>query len=578
MKQARKLLREKEEKALSSKLQQTASSELEEDERVTKQSSTFSAFALLEEENEENIDDMYGDDIKEMIDQQQQSTTLTNEEEESAVNTAKPKNKKKKKKKKSTKKKDENLTDEEFLQKQIQQLGLEENESKIMGGSSALKSAFSLFEVSDPKSLNPENEFKKIFGSGAVSQTQAAVSADYEEQLPKVLRNNPHFVGKRSVVIGKKKNDLMLNLFVSSKPHWPMYRSLYLTVQLKSTKPNNVEVYEVVEQKTVTGSTTGLYAQVQEQYERALQSNDPNSFIYILQQVHPYHIHTLLQMSEVFRTMQRENDQAQDLNERALFAIQHVLNNPQFVNGLMKGTSRLDSSQDIVKAIYLSLLCRIHALARSGAHNTAFDLSRVLLSLSCDPLANTSINIADPVHVLLFIDYYAVRIRKFKYVYRDLIENFIMKEQEELQYLPNLMYSRALSLWHDNQLSTANEVLQQALQTWPMIVVLVLTEIKTTRFGEFETLIRNTIFTNKICTSPIFSKLLSAYAKRNSEFWKEDGVLDWLKYNIEEMLNNSATSQKHYDDIREMCYQHAVFTSNYKIVYEKEVLGEILPI
>ncbi|EFC45352.1 predicted protein [Naegleria gruberi] len=573
MKQARKLLREKEEKALAEKLKKI---EDEEDSYVDnrRNNSSFNAFSYLEEE--ENVDEMYGEDVLDMIDQQEKSSQNDEEEITSYVNTAKPNNKKNKKKKKNAKKKEDTLTDEEFLQQQIQQMGLDEGGSATEGSattSSASHNVYDLFEISDVKSLNPENEFKRIFGSEAISQTNAAVSANYEESLPRVLRNNPHYVGKRSVVIGKKKNETILNLFVSAKPHWPHYRTLYMTTQLKSTKPNNVEVYEVVEQKTVTGGTTGLYAQIQEQYERALQSGDPNSFIYILQQVHPYHVHTLLQMSEVFRTMQGENDQAQDLNERALFAIQHILNNQQFVNGLVKGTSRLDSSQEMSKAIYLSILSRLHALARSGAHNTAFDLSRVLLSLSCDS-SNPSLNIADPTHVLLFIDYYAIRIRKFRFVYHDLVENFILKHQEELQYLPNLMYNRALSLWQDNHLSEANDILQRALKIWPMVVVGLLTETKTSRFSEFESRMRNTFFTNKICSSPIFSKLISAYVRRNVEFWKNDDVLDWLKYNIEEILDNGGSSD---DDLRQSCYSHPVFSTNYSVIYEKEVLGEVLP-
>ena len=560
MKQARKLLKEKEEKKLAATVVDDEDSFVEQ-----KRESSFSAFALLDEEN---IDEMYGEDLKEIIE---------GEEEEKVVKVSNN-NRKKKKEKKKASKKDENITDEEFLERQIQELGLsDETKSKTEGSSSSVDT-FQLFSIKDPKSLNPEHEFKRIFGNEAVSQTNAAVSANYEEHLPRVLRNNPHFMGKKSVVIGKKKkgNDVMLSLFVSGKAHWPMYRSLYLTTQLKSTKPNNVEIYEIIDQPTVTGSTTGLYAQIQQQYERALQSSDPDSFVYILQQVHPYHIHTLLQLSEVFRTMQRENDQAQDLNERALFAIQHILNNPQLVNSLLNGRCRLDSTQDIVKAIYLSILCRLHALARSGAHNTAFDLCRLLLSISCDPITNTAITIADPTHVLLFIDYYAIRIRKFKYIYHELIENFIIPQQPELQYLPNLMYSRALSLWKDDQLSKASEVLQEALNLWPMVLVALLTEMKTSRFQEFEALIRNTIFTTKICTSPIFSKLISAYARRSADFWKEDNVLDWLKYNIEEVLNNKSTGTD-FDKLRDTCYQHPVFSSNYSLVYEKEVLGEILP-
>ncbi|KAL9657418.1 hypothetical protein ABK040_014405 [Willaertia magna] len=584
MKQARKLLKEKQ------KLQTTTDEDQEQEEVYVKRP-TFSAFALLEEEEnhneEENIEEteepkvieeekpineLYGEDIMDMINEKEEEENKSNK----SFSSKKKKNNKKKNKKKeksSTNKKEEDLmTDEEFLQKQIEKLQLE---SGVTSSSSDSNDTFlnQLFLIKDVKALNPENEFMKIFGKEAVQQAnKAMVDNNLEEQLPKSYRNNPHYHGHKQVLKTKKQGNYE-NLFVSLKGHWPRYMSLYLTPKLKSTKSNQIEIYEIVEQQNVSGKSLGLYSKLQQQYESAIQSHDPDSFVYILQRLHPYHLHTLLQLSEVVRTMHRENDQAQDLIERALYAIQNIFNsNNHFMSSLLNGKARLQSDQDVVKVIYLCILSRLHSLARSGAHHTAFDLCRLLLSISCDPL-NSKTNIADPVHVLLFIDYYSIRIRKYQFIYKDLIEEFLIPQQPELQYLPNLMFSRALSLWKDNQLSKANEVLQEALRLWPMTLVSLLNETKTTRFSEFESVIRNTLFTTKICTSPIFSKLISAYVKRNFEFWKDPEVLDWLKYNVEEVLSNNIDMDKQRDEL----YQHPVFATNYSVVYEKELTGELLP-
>ena len=54
--------------------------------------------------------------------------------------------------------------------------------------------------------------------------------------------------------------------------------------------------------------------QQQQNFYNCVRSNDPNSFFVLLQQ-NPYHIDTLIQLSEILKQF-GENDQAKDLIER----------------------------------------------------------------------------------------------------------------------------------------------------------------------------------------------------------------------------------------------------------------------
>jgi hypothetical protein len=463
-----------------------------------------------------------------------------NDDDEDVQVQTKPKSRKKKKKKKPVIKEN----DEDFLEKEVARV------QELTQGTTITERYDDSKEYIEFENLNPENEFTKLFGKSALTQ-----GVSMNEQLPKNIRNNRHHK------LNRPSTSSTSTLFVKPKAHWPPYQPLGLSLALTSTDEQT---------DTYTIQYGEFYTSLQKSFERCIQSHDPNNFVYLLQREHPYHLHTLLQLSEFYRTMQREADQAQDMLERLLFAIQNLFTgNSQFLRGVKSGQVKLLPYSNIVSQIvYHALLARAHAMSRSGAHKTAFELTKLIHSLSF-------MDNKDPVHVMLFIDFMAIQAGQYQW-FLDFIPDNVF------QYLPNIMYSRGLALYYLDRKEEATQAMVKAMTVWPMVLCPLLEECKlsSSKWTEWEQLTRNTIFTDVVCTSQVFNQLLSANVKRMTDLYKNlfatyhnEHVVQWLKQCAQQAVKQDTTTE-----LRESLYKDPIFTSNYQQVYAEEVIGNILPI
>jgi hypothetical protein len=495
------------------------------------------------------------------------------QEEEEIIQTQKPKKKKKKKKANGeTKDSKKIITDDEFLEQELKRV----QELKLQSGDNCAEDLYN-DQVIDFTNLNPENEFMKLFGKKAISRTNQAPS-DNLQQLPKNIRNNRHHKLNR-LAAGSSNSYSSSQLFVKPKSHWPPFVSLGLAITLLSTK-GNVDIYTITQ--------GDLYRNLQKRYQLALQSHDPNNFVHLLQRDHPYHLHTLLQLSEFYRTIQREADQAQDMLERILFALQTLIqSNSQFLRGMRAGIVKLlpYSSNELNQLFYHALLARTHAMSRSGAHRTAFELAKLIYTLSVDDHGD---DIEDPVHVLLFIDFYAVTAAEYDWFLSTLLPQLESNENLRLfVQLPNMMYSKAMALFYSDRIDEATEAMKEAMLMWPMILGPLLEECKlaSNKLSEWEQLMRNTTFTNTICTSQLFTQLLSANVKRMETMYKNifdtyhnEHIVQWLKKCATEVTKVNNKELEQYNLKRQALYDNPLFKNNYPQVYAEEVVGNMLPI
>ena len=178
---------------------------------------------------------------------------------------------------------------------------------------------------------------------------------------------------------------------------------------------------------------------------------------------HPWHIDTLLQMSEVARHhegdmhkvfgnppltyFRAEHSQAADFVERAIFAFERSFNS---TFNITTGSHRLDFDHIENRSFFLALHRHIINLQRRGTTRTAFEFARFLLSL--DPGR-------DPHGALFYLDYLAVRSGQNEWLlsmwdtWTEIVKTFRPsrsgdEEMVSVEFIPGWWWARALAMWN----------------------------------------------------------------------------------------------------------------------------------
>lgn len=146
--------------------------------------------------------------------------------------------------------------------------------------------------------------------------------------------------------------------------------------------------------------------------------------------MYPYHIDSLIQMSQI-SLHNGDHQMAFELIERALYAFERGFH-PLF--HLTSGTVRLEYARFENRAFHLAVFQYIQNLGRRGCWRTAFELTKLLLSLDS----------ADPLSALLTLDFYALKCREFDWFLRAYDEK---KTSLGLDLLPCFRFGVALATW-----------------------------------------------------------------------------------------------------------------------------------
>ncbi|XP_061196986.1 ribosome quality control complex subunit TCF25-like [Saccostrea echinata] len=439
-------------------------------------------FLLLGEEEEEDDNE---ENVEENTPQEQVFKS------ETGVN--RKKKKKKKKKKKSAEKDIDNEDDEiEASIKEVNRI----LENSGLGAESITKadnvndSNKALLTV-EHKNLNPDNELKRIFGSRVI---QAETSRRRQRNMP--MRRRASWLA-------------------TPKDTWPHIGKTGLTMSLKETQGNvNYFVYEHNHQ----------YQQVQFQFYDAVESLNPQNIMDIVRS-HPYHVDSLIQMSEVFR-MNEDMQTAADLIERALFSFEMSFHS---LFSLTTGNSRLDFKQAENRPFYLALFKHLVNVGQRGCYRTALEFCKLLLSLDPDN---------DPMCILLMIDFYALRAAEYAFLIRLYQE---WEDHRNLSQLPNFAFSVPLAMFlqEESQNSTdtmeADEKLQQALIMFPGLLMPLLDKCSV---NPDSTVCSHAFFGDKTQYSQTaaLKQLVGLYIGRCHACWKQPEVVQWLERNVREVF------------------------------------------
>uniref|UniRef100_A0A673YS92 Transcription factor 25 (basic helix-loop-helix) n=1 Tax=Salmo trutta TaxID=8032 RepID=A0A673YS92_SALTR len=381
------------------------------------------------------------------------------------------------------------------------------------------------------RNLNPETELKRYFGARAV----------LGDQRPRQRQRQFH----RSTWMTIPKDT------------WPRFSRPGISMTLLESR-DGLQYF--------TFEHSRDYQQIQFKFLDSVESMDPNNIVALLQ-MNPYHIDSLLQLSDVCR-IQEDQEMARDLIERALYSFECAFHP---VCSLTSGTSRLDYLRPENRAFYLAVYKHMMFLERRGCPRTALEYCRLILSLDPD---------SDPLCMLLLIDFLSLRSREYNFLLR-LYQDW--EVHRNLSQLPNFAFSVALSHFHLSQEDQteseererlkhkADLLLQNALIMFPGVLMPLLDLCTVQPDAAVSS---HDFFGPRIQDpSPALAELVSLYVGRTHTLWREGGVLLWLEECVREVLRRVDTKDPLVEDCqnkRKQRYQSAPLN-----IHRHVILSEI---
>ncbi|ORY20750.1 transcriptional repressor TCF25-domain-containing protein [Naematelia encephala] len=444
---------------MSKRLNKRQQRELEELEQLKAQEK-LAAQAEASEEDEQDEDDADAGPANPFAaKKKKQSTVATPAREEEDTDDGVPgstASAKKGNKKKSTAKVDPEADGMDEVDRALAELKLKygEEEQTARGGSSKETAgnsrqfmAFRNLLSVDPKNLDADAELRRFFGSKVIAST-AQTSRNHRAGPPSKLR------------------------YTISKPK-PQYPPATSLSGLGMREYVDAEIDELYErrglemsdwgEKWFTFEHSGAWREIERQFLGAVRSHDPNELMALLQ-VYPWHVDTLLQMSEVYR-LQSDIGAASDYAERALYAFDRCLI-PGF--SVTTGTSRLDFDRVENRPMFTALHRIISYLGRRGCWVTAFNFAKLLFSL--DPYS-------DPHGAAFWLDFLAIKSNNGSWILEMLELSGESPAAEALTAYPGMAFAKALALRADEDNSKSKEhsrsdaALLDAILTFPQTVV-----------------------------------------------------------------------------------------------------------
>ncbi|XP_027702272.1 transcription factor 25 [Vombatus ursinus] len=482
------------ERSAISNLYELITSEEPEDELLSK--ARGEDYRLKVQEGAENNDDIKNGELE--VNQERGGEGVSRENLASTSSQPNLNNKPRKKKKKKKNKKttigetpeDDGLEDIDSILEKIEVTNGLSNQTH----SSVIMESRPLLYV-EHRHLNPETELKRYFGARAV----------LGDQRPRQRQRQYH----RSTWL------------TTPKSTWPRYSKTGITMRVLESK-RGVQHFTFEHHRE--------YQQVQFQFLNAVESMDPNNIVLLLQG-NPYHIDSLLQLSDVCR-LQEDQEMARDLIERALYSLECAFH-PLF--SLTSGTCRLDYRRTENRAFYLVLFKHMMFLERRGCPRTALEFCKLILSLDPDN---------DPLCLLLIIDLLALRARDYGFLIRMFQE---WESHRNLSQLPNFAFSVPLAHFLLSQqddlpeveLSSAREnasrLIQQALIMFPGVLMPLLDRCSVRPDAA---VLAHPFFglSTQISQPPALAQLVALYIGRTYSLWKDSTIMAWLETNVREVL------------------------------------------
>ncbi|XP_030373230.1 transcription factor 25 [Scaptodrosophila lebanonensis] len=363
------------------------------------------------------------------------------------------------------------------------------------------------------KHLNPQNEMRRTFGKRVV---------------------------KVETKRGRQKPTLKSTYMVSAKESWPPLTKNIITMKSlpmpdtpdSSTSPKIQINDEKVQWFTFEHSQ--YYQGIQHMFLSALERTDSDFLINLIKRC-PYHVDSLIQLSELCK-MTEDFALASELIERALLLLESSLH----INfSLTSGNSRLDYRRQENRAFFIVLFKHAQYMEERACCRTAFEISKLVLSLQPD---------VDPLAMILVIDYYALRSKQYDW----LVDYYEQQNvARNLSQLPNMAYSYALALFLlHGSCERANQSLQFALLMFPGVLKPLLDEMSV---QTDKRVLSSSYFQSEVSgsQSPALHQLVCLYVCRAKIVWRQNDVLPWLESNVNVALDRIESKDAVIADYKE---------------------------
>lgn len=396
------------------------------------------------------------------------------------------KKKRKKKKQKSLKEKNS-----EHVEPDLEQILSEVNRISLQNSSNIISNHTSHDQIVNSKSvltvirkhLNVDNELRKMFGSDVVDANSRSRNSNF-----------------------RKKN----YIFSTPKNNWPPISKYGVQMVVDKTE-NGITFFKYVHSKA-------NYQKLQQLFWKASHSADPHAVRQILE-MHPYHIDTLLHLSEVCRVSE-DTQTSSDLLSRALLCLENAFH-PSF--NVASSFCRLDYNRSENRALFIALFRQILFVSLKSCWKTAFELSKLLYNLSPEQ---------DPLACLLIIDVLALKVEDYNFVLQ-FIEDY--NHSLRITQLPNFAYSHALAQFYKETVGNSShkesdELLQSAILNYPIVSQLICDKCS---------FVINSnpmyIYNEKVIKSHSRSlqQQCKLYVERSVDLWKDASVAFWYKQNVD---------------------------------------------
>ena len=438
----------------------------EESEKEAPAPKALNAFDMLHE-----VDDGDEDDKADANSSEEDDDTISNhkmvqqEAKPAPSDVAKGKSKSKKKKTKKKSKLSENVRSTEKTARDTRttsqldeiDLALKSLSAKADGDASssigvkineANLQLYRLLAV-ESKHLNALNEMKRLFGNAVLENEDEPVGTPRRRgRGPQQLDLGAALAGRHSPASrgqGLAGLALRRNPFILGKEEWPKATSGGLGMELVEKMEDGTIEYRFVH--------STAYQDVQRQFETCVESMDPQRMIQMLQ-YNPYHISTLLQVSEIAK-QQGDHSVSGDLLERALFSFGRAVHS-SFTTALAEGKARLDFRRPENREFWLAAWRYTNNLGQRGTWRTAYEWAKLILSI--DPEG-------DPYCVALMIDQVALRGGQSDHFLQLCSCPFFQDDLWKTR--PNIRISSALAQYKLKQAQSSRATLKECIKNYP---------------------------------------------------------------------------------------------------------------
>ncbi|KAI4162617.1 MAG: hypothetical protein LQ342_003848 [Letrouitia transgressa] len=302
----------------------------------------------------------------------------------------------------------------------------------------------------DAKFLNATTEMKRLFGNVALESDDNELDHGTRRRRgPRQLdlggalagRNSPASRGRGLAGLALRRNVLG----VPGKETWPLATTGGLGMEPVEKLSDGTTEFRFVHNTA--------YQDVQRQFETCVESMDPQRMIQLLQ-FNPYHISTLLQVSEIAK-QQGDHSVSGDLLERALFSFGRATHT-SFVHALSEGKARLDFRRPENREFWLTAWRYIGNLGQRGTWRTCYEWAKLVLSL--DPEG-------DPYCICMIIDQLAIRGGQAEHFVK-LCESSLL---EWIPTRPNFAISLGLAKSKIKDPQGARLSLRKSIESYPYI-------------------------------------------------------------------------------------------------------------